>query len=153
MAYWTVASTEAQREALAAHHLDRLGFEIYLPLLRARAGKIEPLFPGYVFVQVELQWRPINGTIGVLRVLTNGEQPARLANQVVDEIRSREDRSGFVRLPRLRRGNAVRVARGVFASKIGIYQGSTGKDRERVLLSLLGRQVRVEVPAKFLELT
>jgi transcription antitermination factor NusG len=154
MAYWTVAQTESQREQTAAQHLERGGFEIYLPRIRHRSGKIEPLFPGYLFVQVECRWQIINATIGVLRLLTSCERPACIGDDVIAEIRSREDRSGFVRLPRRwrpQRGNQVHIACGSFANHPAIYQGASGKDRERVLLSLLGRMVSIDVPSAYLQ--
>ena len=153
MAYWTVAQTESQREQTAAQHLERGGFEIYLPRLKLRGGKIEPLFPGYLFVQIECRWQVINATIGVLRVLTACERPACVGDHVIAEIRAREDPSGFVRLPRRwrpQRGSEVHIQYGSFADHLAIYQGAAGKDRERVLLSLLGRMVTIDVPSSYL---
>jgi hypothetical protein len=39
----------------------------------------------------------------------------------------------------------------MFRDHIGVYDGQSGKDRERVLLALLGRMVRVEVPTADLQ--
>jgi transcriptional antiterminator RfaH len=62
MSYWTVAQLQPQRERLAVHCLGLSGFETYLPKLRerrvVRGRKVDvnpPLFPGYLFVLVELQ--------------------------------------------------------------------------------------------------
>jgi transcriptional antiterminator RfaH len=97
-------------------------------------------------VRIEHRWHVINATIGILRVITTCEHPARLPDEVMDELRAREDHRGFIRLPKQnRRGQSVRIARGMFADHVGIYDGSTRKDRERVLLAILGRMVPVEV--------
>ena len=88
---WTVAQTEAQRERIAADHLVRNGFAIFLPLIKMRE-RVEPLFPGYIFVRIEMQWRRINGSIGILRVLTSCDRPARIADEIITEIRARESR-------------------------------------------------------------
>jgi transcription antitermination factor NusG len=42
-------------------------------------------------------------------------------------------------------GQRVRLERGCFAGRIGIYEGSDSLERERVLLAILGRQVPVSV--------
>jgi transcriptional antiterminator RfaH len=145
MSYWTVAQTESQRERVAADHLERSGFEVYLPRIKNRKKKVEPLFPCYLFVRIELHWHTINATIGVLRVLTVCDHPAILPDKVLEEIRARENPHGFVRLPKARPGKQVRILRGSFADHVGIYEGASGKDRERVLLALLGRMVPVDV--------
>jgi transcriptional antiterminator RfaH len=144
MQYWTVAQTESQRETVAVEHLQRGGFETYLPKIKTRK-RIEPLFPGYIFVRIVDQWHAINATIAVLRVLTVCEHPAVLDDRIIAEIRQRESPSGFVRLPTPQRGRRVRILRGSFAEHIGIYDGPW-KDRERVLLSLLGRMCTIHVP-------
>jgi transcription antitermination factor NusG len=71
----------------------------------------------------------------------------------MDEIRSREDRRGFIRLPKKNheRGEKVRITRGMFLDHFGIYDGSSRKDRERVLLDILGRMVPVDVAPGDLE--
>jgi transcriptional antiterminator RfaH len=124
---------------------ERGGFEIYLPRVKIRRKKIEPLFPGYVFVRIEQRWHVINATIGIIRVLTTCDHPARLPDDVIDELRGRQDRRGFVKLPKPEPGHRVRILRGAFVDHVGIYEGAGSKDRERVLLALLGRMVPVEV--------
>ena len=63
MAYWACARLEPHRERLAVHCLELNGYEVYLPRLRERrmshGRRIEvrpPLFPGYAFIAIELQW-------------------------------------------------------------------------------------------------
>jgi transcriptional antiterminator RfaH len=143
--YWTVAQTESQREHIAALHLIRNGFEVYCPRIKNRKKQVEPLFPTYLFVRIELRWHVINATIGILRVLTSCDHPARVSDEVIEEIRGRENSAGFVRLPKPTPGKRVRIVRGMFADHVGIYEGSSGKDRERVLLALLGQMVTVNV--------
>jgi transcriptional antiterminator RfaH len=152
MSYWTVARTESQREHVAARHLARAKFEIYLPRVKLRRI-IEPLFPGYLFVRIESHWHTINTTIGVLHVLLSGEHPAFLHQQIINEIRMREDRRGLVRLPKPTHaiGQKVHIKRGNFANHVGIYDGSSRKDRERVLLEILGRMVVVDIAPGDLE--
>ena len=152
MSYWTVAQTESQRERTASIFLARNGFESYLPRIKKRKG-VEPLFPGYIFIRIERHWHTINTTVGILRVLLAGECPAILRNEIMEEIRAREDRRGFIRLPKPahKRGAKVRILRGTFADHPGIYDGASRKERERVLLEILGRMVPVDVAPADLE--
>lgn len=148
--FWTVAQTESQREHVAARALKISGFDTYLPEIKMkRRGEwlTQPLFPSYIFVRVVNGWHGIVWGIGVVRVLMAGEQPARLADSVIAQIQDRESRDGFIRLSRRRPliGTKVRVLSGQFRGHIGLYDGMTARDRERVLLDLLGRSVPVEL--------
>jgi transcriptional antiterminator RfaH len=143
---WSVAQCETRREHIAARFLTDQGFETYLPKIRIKK-RVVPLFPSYVFVRILDRWYPINSTVGVVHLLLAGDQPARLNDKIVNEIKQKE-RHGIVRLPDpkgLRPGQKVRVIRGAFEGHVGIYQGMSGKDRERILLELLGRKVSVEL--------
>ena len=131
------------------------GYHSYVPEIRTRASgiaRIEPLFRGYAFVRVVERWYPIKWTMGVVRVLMAGEHPARLADHEVDKLR-RAEVGGFVRLPKakpndpIRIGQRVRVTTGSFRGHLALYDGQSPQQRIRVLLDLLGRQVRVELAA------
>ena len=69
MAFWAAARFQPKHERLALHFLKLYGFETYLPRLREqriRQGRrvevTPPLFPGYAFVVIELQWHAPTGT-------------------------------------------------------------------------------------------
>ena len=69
-------AVQTQHENLAVEHLKRQGFSVWMPICeqiirRARKSKRvwRPLFPGYLFINLDVetaQWRSINGTIGVI---------------------------------------------------------------------------------------
>src|SRR5262249_3852126 len=97
MSYWTVARLEPHRERLALHCLDLNGYAVYFPRLRehriSHGRKIEvrpPLFPGYCFFVVELQWHTARWSVGIIGLIMDGIRPARVADGVIEEIRSRE---------------------------------------------------------------
>jgi transcriptional antiterminator RfaH len=147
MAGWTVAQVETQRKHIARLLLMRQEYETYDPRIQVRGGKIVSLFPSYFFVRVIDRWYPILGTIGIIRLLMSGEQPAFLADIQLTNIRKRE-KDGFVILPkkpRFRVGDSVRIVAGNFQGKIAVYDGMSGRDRDRVLLDLLGRKVPVDL--------
>lgn len=150
MSFWAVAQCESQHEHVVRLLLMRQQFETWMPRIKHR-GRIALLFPSYLFVRIVDQFYPIMWTPGVIRLLMAGDKPARLKDEIVDNIRKREV-GGFVKLPlpirQLKVGQKVRVISGSFNGHIGLYQGQTSRDRERVLLELLGQAVAVELPGK-----
>ncbi len=157
---WFVAHTQPNAEAKAVVNLNRQGFDVYFPRYlkrRRHARKVEtvaaPLFPRYVFVAVDLaaqRWRSIYSTVGVARLICNGDDPAAVPDAVVAALRSREDASGFIGLdsrPAFRPGDKVRVLDGAFSSCLGLFDGMAERERIAILLDLLGRKVRVVLDA------
>jgi transcription antitermination factor NusG len=146
----------SKREALATHCLGLAGFEVYLPRLRERrvlrGRRVEvrpPLFPGYAFVLIVLQWHGARWCPGVMSLIMDGTGPARVPDSVISEIQSRE-RDGLVELPKLpglKRGDAVRVVHGPLQGLRGLYAGQKPHERVAVLLQILGGIQRAELPA------
>lgn len=147
MSYWAIVQTESQCEHTVRLLLMRGCYETYAPRIRSKTGKVLLLFPTYLFVRVIERWYPVAWTPGVTRLLMAGDQPARLPEKIVDQIRKREV-GGFVKLPakpKFQKGDHVRITHGSFQGQIGLYDGMTSKQRERVLLQLLGGWVPVEL--------
>jgi transcriptional antiterminator RfaH len=155
---WYVVQTQAHAEAKAVAHLARQGFECYLPRYlkrRRHARRIEtvvaPLFPRYLFVAFDTavqRWRSVSSTVGVSRLVCNGDQPAPMSEAVIDALKAREGGDRLVRLdpaPRFVPGDQVKIIDGVFSACLGLYEGMADHDRVAVLLDLLGRKVRVVV--------
>lgn len=157
---WFVAHTHPHAEAKARAHLNRQGFEAYFPRYlkrRRHARRIEtvaaPLFPRYLFVAVDLtaqRWRSIYSTIGVTRLVCNGDDPTAVPDGVIEALKSREDADGFIKLgyrPPFRVGDKIRVLDGAFTSCLGLFEGMAERERIAILLDLLGRKVRVVLDA------
>jgi transcriptional antiterminator RfaH len=153
MSYWCAAQLQASRERLALHCLSKVnGFEVYSPRIRpARARRSDdtrPLFPGYAFVLIVSQWWAARWSPGVIRIVLDGAAPAKVPDQVIDEIRRRE-RGGVVQLPKppgIQAGDRVKVLGGPFAGHFGLYAGMRPRARVEVLLAILGSQQRVTLP-------
>jgi len=155
---WFVAHTQVQGEARAACNLERQGFTAFVPRYRKRrrhARRVDTvsaaLFPGYVFINFDVErarWRSINGTFGVRHLVCQGNQPAALADGIVEEIKTREDADGLVRLDPapLTKGQRLRIVDGPFYDTAGLFAKMADRDRVIILLNLLGRQLRVRVP-------
>ena len=82
---WFVARVLAHQENRAQFNLHRLGFRSFLPRVRRtvrHARKLQdavrPLFPGYIFIIIDLskhRWRSVNGTFGVASLIMGAEHP------------------------------------------------------------------------------
>jgi transcriptional antiterminator RfaH len=155
---WYVVQSQPSAERKAIAHLERQGFATYLPRYlkrRRHARKVDivpaPLFPRYLFVAIDLaaqRWRSIFSTVGVSRLVCNGDIPTPISDQVLETLRAREDQAVYVRLdhrPNFHAGDRIRVLEGAFADCLGLYEGMRDSDRVAILLDLLGRKVRVTV--------
>ena len=154
MSYWACARLEAKRDRLALHCLGLAGYQTYLPRIRVRqitqsrkvSVRTSPLFPCYAFVLIELQWHAARWSPGVLRLVLDGDRPARVPDKVIADLKGLEH-NGLVELPfppNLKPGDSVRIRRGVFAGHLGLYAGMRPHERVAVLLQWLGR---IELPA------
>jgi transcription elongation factor/antiterminator RfaH len=143
---WSVACLTPNGERRAVLNLERQGFTSYSPRCRVRR-KVQALFPNYLFVKAEAVWRSLMGTRGIARVIMNGERPGLLPPGYVEALRAREGADGVIDIDeaRFQRGQAVRLTRGVMEDCEAIYDAPSGAERCYVLLSLLGRPVRVQV--------
>jgi transcriptional antiterminator RfaH len=158
MLRWHLVHTHARGENKALMHLEHQGFGTYLPRYlaelrhaRRRDQVARPLFPCYLFVRLDLaldRWRAVYSTVGVKTLVSAGNWPLPVAEEIIEEIRAREDDRGFVVLgggQRFRRGERVRITEGPFAELTALFESQGGAERVIVLLELLGRQVKANV--------
>jgi transcription antitermination factor NusG len=158
MTYWAVARTPSNRELYAATKLTLAGYETLAPrakLIEDGRSRIAALFPGYVFVKIFDRWHDARWCPGVISLIMAGESPARCPDfEIMKIVEAIHPKTGLVRLlknpptpPRtqIAEGSTVRILTGSFRGLNAIYQGSSAKQRELVLLDLLGRKVRAEL--------
>jgi transcriptional antiterminator RfaH len=157
MKRWYVVETQPRAEAKALWHLERQGYTAYLPRyrkLRRHARRTDevraPLFPRYLFIEMDIArtaWLAVRSTIGIARLVCQGDKPAPVPDGIVDDIRIREDANGLVPIePRFRPGEAVRIVAGALADQVGLFECASDDRRVVLLLELLGRRVEVAVP-------
>lgn len=98
-AEWKLVYTKVNCEVWSEANLRNQGFSVLMPRIRARAG-FAPLFPRYLFVGHEpgRDTRPLRNTLGVRYVVSFGGVPVRVPQSVIDEVRSRMDEHGVVKL-------------------------------------------------------
>jgi transcriptional antiterminator RfaH len=164
MKKWYVVHSQPSKENLAQKHLCEQGFEAYLPQYkktRRHARRVEeilsPLFPRYLFVELDLdmdQWRCVNGTRGVLCLLTNNGRPASVPNHIIEELKNRADEDGIVPIETIclfSKGDTIRIKQGPFEGHLGTVDMLDDKRRVMLLLSFLSRKSKVSMPIEAVE--
>jgi transcriptional antiterminator RfaH len=156
---WIVVNTQAHRERTALDNLARQEFATYCPLVRKRVRHarrtqdvLRPLFPGYVFVQVDpdlRRWRPILSTMGVRRVVCAGDKPSLLAEDFIAGLKAREVDGAVARpVAPYEIGQKVRIMGGAFDGLIASILDLDEKERLVVLMDILNRPTRVRIESQ-----
>ncbi len=156
-AQWYAVYTKPQREDWAQLNLNNMGIPTLLPKYRSqdrrKRTRVRPLFPRYLFVQLDLEvpgWASVRYARGVSQLIGFREDnlPSPIPEDVIDAIRRRQDEEGLIKLvetePMFQHGEAVRIVNGAFEGLDGIFSKHL-KDGERVivLLQLMERWVQV----------
>jgi transcription elongation factor/antiterminator RfaH len=158
---WYAVHCQPHREGAAAAHLRNQDFAVFLPKREKvvrHARKIEkvrrPFFPGYLFVDLDIdheRWRSINSTVGVIRVVMQGDHPAPAPIGVIEAIKAACSSDDILHFrPDLSVGQKVRVVDGPFADFVGELDQVTDSERVQVLLDIMGGRTRVLLPREYL---
>ena len=151
---WYAVHTLPFAEERAERQLQRQKFRTFQPKRHKtirHARKLRtveaPFFPRYLFIVLDLarhQWRSVNGTFGVSRLVMRGDQPHPVPRGVVEALIEAADARGILQLGRkLQLGEPVRLLAGPFAEQIAILDRLDDSGRVQVLLHILGRQAAV----------
>lgn len=155
MQRWCVAACLPAKEKIAAANLANQAFGHFLPLRRKSLRvsnrihtRLVPLFPGYIFVQMDDQaanWRAVNGTIGVKYLISSDETPVALPRGFVEAMIEFGDDRGLVSFrPLVKIGDRVEFASGPFSNRMGKVLALDDKGRVAVLMEMLA----IDVPVK-----
>lgn len=162
---WYLIHTKPRKESVAEQHLQRQGWELYLPRIQQphrRRGRwvevIEPMFPRYLFVRLRFgvdNIGPIRYTTGVRDFVRFAEEPAVVPDEVVETLKRAADCDSGLHYPKgplFKSGDAVIIEEGPFAGLQAIFLAETGQERVVILLEMLGRENRVTVKRNCLRL-
>ena len=166
-AQWFAVFTKPRQEQIALEHLERQGFECFLPMAinpyqrrsQQKQLRIEALFPRYLFLRAiagQQSLGPVRSTRGVCSLVRFGMQLMTVPEKVIRSIRARmQPESGLIRLDPapVEPGDKVRVFDGPFAGFEGILKEKNGTHRAVLLMKLLGREATVEVDTLLLQRT
>jgi len=168
MSKWYVVLTKPKQENRAEEHLIAQGGEVFLPrvqLDKMRKGKridvVEPLFPGYLFVNVEGREQlvgSIRSTRGVRQLLRFGLEPLEIRAGIIADMRSRcssqleNQAEGSVTSEDVfQQGQEVEITTGPFKDYQAIFKQIDGERRAIILLNLLNQQQELLVELEQLQ--
>lgn len=162
--HWYALRSKPRKEDVVWQQLRDQGVEVFYPRLRVhtvnpRSRQLRPYFPGYLFVQAELettglsffQWMP-----HALGLVTFGGEPSTVPENLIHAIRQRVEEisaAGGQVFDGLKPGDVVRITYGPFEGYEAIFDARLpGNERVRVLLQFLNaRSVPVEIGAGNIE--
>lgn len=156
-ALWYLVATKPKQERRAAEHLNNQSIEHFLPeveveksLRGKRSVRIEPLFPGYLFVALpksSVFWSKIRSTRGIRDVIRFAGKPAVVMPDIIKQLKSTigsdEKPLKLSMLPK--QGDSVEIKDGPFKGLSAIFQSFDGEERAIILLDLLGKQQSLAV--------
>ncbi len=156
---WYVVHTNRKQEDRASGNFQAWGLETLNPKLlvnkcnqftgqSTRVGK--PLFPGYIFARFRFNdfYHKIKFTRGVHSVVCFDNHPAPVDEEIVDLIRARIGKDGFVKPAELKAGDEVVINNGRFQQLQGVFESEMQEadaDRVTILLSSVSFQAHVVV--------
>jgi transcriptional antiterminator RfaH len=150
---WYVLQCKVRQEERAEENLLRQSYVCYHPKFRRerlakgrRNVAEESLFPGYLFVHLSQQdnWGPLRSTRGVSRIVSFGNQPAVLSDNLIEQLQRRELQPCVEEM--LSVGEKVRINEGPFADLEAIFMAMEGEERVVLLLNFLQREQKVLLP-------
>lgn len=145
---WVLVRTKSNRENYARLNCEKQGMETWLPRMEVLGrGKLQPVFPGYLFVRPGTQWARLRGTYGVIDVVGVGGEPTYVPKAVMRALRKFETKDGLYRFPDERDpkpGDVVEIQIGAWKSHFGVYKGTTALGRLQVLLHFMNQPVVLE---------
>jgi transcriptional antiterminator RfaH len=154
--YWYAVRTKPRCEAFAELNLQRLGVEVFLPMLKAYKQTSEalrksstPLFPGYLFVRCAMpaQYRAVSYATGIKSVVSFGAGPSIVDDSIINSIKQRAV-NGVIEVAddRLVPGRAVRIHEGSLCGLDAVFEKTlSGSNRVVLLLKAISYQARLIV--------
>tara|TARA_Y100001970_G_scaffold61337_1_gene78333 strand:+ start:2772 stop:3317 length:546 start_codon:yes stop_codon:yes gene_type:complete len=161
---WFLIYTKPHQEERAKENLENQGNEVFLPMIASEKTKqthsfsLKPMFPRYLFTKFIVEnnnWTHIKSTRGVSDIVVFGKNLTKVPNSVIDYLKSKVDDNDVLKLQTTRKtfqkGDELVIRQGVFHGKDATFLSMSGKERVRVLLSLMNRITIAEISEQNLE--
>ncbi|MDF3846035.1 transcription/translation regulatory transformer protein RfaH [Pseudomonas citronellolis] len=157
---WYLVQCKPRQAFRALENLERQGYECLLPthqIEQLQKGKLqllsEPLFPGYLFIQLdklEDNWFPIRSTRGVNRIVSFGNWPTAVPESIISELRRRDENP---KPNSIQVGTRMTLKTTEFRKIEAIFLERHADNRIVILMSLLQRDLKVQIPISHIEKT
>lgn len=151
---WYVVQTNPKEDQLACRLLEQRGIDVYQPIMerfvfhaRKKTLKQYPLFPNYLFVQVddsEEQLHQVRWCRGVKRMLMDNASPVPIDGSFIKALQGMEN-GGIVKKPvDFAPGELVRVKRGPMKDLYGIIESwDSDAGRVRILVDMVNNRAKM----------
>ncbi|MBD3652408.1 transcription/translation regulatory transformer protein RfaH [Kangiella sp.] len=152
---WYLIHSKPRQEFRAEEHLKNQKISCVLPLIevekiiRGKRQKVsEPLFPGYLFVELQTDgqdWSKIRSTRGVRDFVRFGGVPGRVPPAVLEHLKLIDTTQTKLETNAPITGDKVVITDGPFKDLEGVFKISNGEERSIVLLTILGKVTEMEL--------
>jgi len=152
MAWYAVQHKPAQGDRAVAH-LQNQDIDCFYPKITVekiksgkRTKKLEPLFHGYLFVNLEQtdpMWAKLRSTRGIIRVVSFANKPVAIQDEVIQHIKMGLDT--VTEQGGIKPGQTVELEDGPFRGISAIFQAYDGEERAIVLIRFMQKQQRITV--------
>jgi len=166
MKHWYAIHTKSRQEMSAAENLRRQAFEVYLPNIKQAhryrgqwREKIEPLFPRYLFIRLNLgeeNIAPIRSTHGVSKLVSFSGQPVKVPDPLIDALIELADSDSGLLHPKedlFEAGTTVTILDGPLQGLEAIFMAHDGEHRSIVLMDMLGKTQQLRIDRNHLKPT
>jgi len=155
---WCVIYTHQGKELYSVSELNKQNFNTYMPSImkivrhsRYIKKVLKPFFPRYIFVNLHLdnqEWRKINYTRGVVKLITSNEKPIMISESVIKELKLLENDKGFIDeafVSSYKQGEKLEITNGPLKGIAGIFDGLSEDLRIKVLLNFMGKTMNIPI--------
>ena len=151
---WYLLQHKPNKQKIALDNLKRQGFETFYPLFEQTRkinskfkNFLSPLFPGYIFVSFNIKenkWIKIKSTIGILRIISFGNKPTSVPEEIVSELRLKYNKINHIELNKENViGKNIKVIKGPFSGFVGEIENLDDKRRLNLLLKFMNNKKNI----------
>ena len=149
MKHWYLVRTKSKQEDIAILNLKNQNFHVYCPYALIN-NKNLPLFPGYIFVQLDKDtqnWSPIASTKGVLHFVRFGLSYAKISDNIIEFIKNNKlnTEEKLKNINKFKSGDKVQITDGAFTNCIAIFKSFKPDERVILLMNLLGQPQEITI--------
>ncbi|AOE50173.1 transcription/translation regulatory transformer protein RfaH [Kangiella sediminilitoris] len=153
---WYLVQCKPRQEKRAKENLENQSISSFLPLISIekvvrgkRQSILEPLFPGYIFIELPKNgngWSKIRSTRGVRDFVRFAGVPGMVSAKLIQDL-SLVNKEFVTNVSETtpKTGDKVRITAGPFKDLEGVFEVPDGEKRSIILLSLMGKVTKLEV--------